>query len=409
MVEVYNDNDISAWSGKRRPGYQAMLQAVERDEVDVIVAWHPDRLHRQMRELVPFIDLVNEHRVTIETVTAGELDLSTPSGRMNARIVGSVAEYESEHKAERIKSKMAQLAAEGRNHGGSRPYGWTEDRIHLDPSEASVVRQMAAMLLEGEPVMAIARQLNAAGFTTATGKPWTGVGVRDALIRDRNAGIRTYRGERAGQGEWEPILDEPTFLQVKAILMDPSRRTTPGRNGKVHLLSALARCGVCGGPIVVARSKPYKGQSKPIYRCRKGHVSRVLDAVDELVSEVVVKRLSRPDARAVLARPEAAGEALRASQEAEVLRGRLTAAAASMAAGVLTLEQLETITRSIREQLDQLEARAAEPDRARVLRPLLDDPRKAWETLSPQRRRAVVEMLMAVTLKQGREIEIVWR
>jgi hypothetical protein len=76
VVEVFCDNDLSAFNPRKtRPAYQDMLDAVRLGKINTIVAWHPDRLHRQTRELVPFIDLINDHGVRIETVTAGPYDL----------------------------------------------------------------------------------------------------------------------------------------------------------------------------------------------------------------------------------------------------------------------------------------------------------------------------------------------
>ena len=89
-------------------------------------------------------------------------------------------------------------------------------------------------------------------------------------------------------------MDEAEWLQVKAILSDPARRTTPGRDGGRHLLSALGRCGVCDGPIVVARSQAVQGQKQADYRCRNGHVIRDQAAVDNLVTHVILARLGMP-------------------------------------------------------------------------------------------------------------------
>ena len=41
---VYTDNDVSAYKGKRRPGYQALIAAVRSGEINAVIAWHPDRL-----------------------------------------------------------------------------------------------------------------------------------------------------------------------------------------------------------------------------------------------------------------------------------------------------------------------------------------------------------------------------
>src|SRR5687768_9114572 len=55
VVGTYPDNDTSAYSGKPRPQYLTLMQAVAEGGVDVIIAWHPDRLHRSPAELESFI------------------------------------------------------------------------------------------------------------------------------------------------------------------------------------------------------------------------------------------------------------------------------------------------------------------------------------------------------------------
>ncbi|GAA4641947.1 recombinase family protein [Gordonia humi] len=52
VLRVEADNDISAYSGKPRPGYERMLAAIESGEANAVIAWHADRLHRRTIELV---------------------------------------------------------------------------------------------------------------------------------------------------------------------------------------------------------------------------------------------------------------------------------------------------------------------------------------------------------------------
>lgn len=420
VVEVFCDNDRSAYSQRKpRPAYQAMLDAVRAGRIDVIVAWHPDRLHRRLRELVPFIDLINEHGVQVETVTAGRYDLSTPTGRMHARIVGSVAEYESEHKAERIRRKLEQNAVDGREHGGSRPYGWSRDRKSIVPEEAAAVREATARILAGESIKSVARALNDAGYRTATGRPWRDVTVRDMLLRPRNAGLRIHHGQVVGRGEWEPIISVEDFHQVEAILKNPARRTNPVGGGRKYLLSTVARCGVCDGPIVAGRSKPYKGKSRVIYRCQYGsHVSRIQERADEVVTKLILCRLSRPDARELLAEPDQVDRAREAAARVAELQDRLKSAAEAYAAGAITLAQLTTINGALRPLLDKAQAEAASPSRAQMLGEIVtQDPREVWKRLKPEQRRAVVDLLMTVRILPTRpgpgfdpaSVEITWK
>ena len=395
VAKVYSDNDISAWSGKVRPAYRTMLTDIESGLIDAVVAYHPDRLYRQVRDLLQFAELANKRNVMVETVTAGDLGLATASGRMQTTILGTLAQYESEHKSERIKRKLLENAAEGRHHGGSRPYGWLNDRVTLDPLEAGVVQEAAAQVLNGESLKSIARGLNEAGYVTVTGRSWHDITVRDMLLRERNAGIRVHHGAPVGPGKWEPIFDLATLLSVKAVLLDPSRRTTPGRDGLVHLLTRLAVCGVCQGRIVVAKAKPYKGRSMPIYRCRVGHVSRVVTTADTYVRDVVLAFLARPDSKRLLAAETDTRKVLLAANDVEALRQRLDEAAAAYAAGVLTLGQLEIVTKALRPQIAAAESAMIDPNRARILRPLLGpDPAAAWVAMQPGQRRLAVGLLV---------------
>lgn len=92
VAEVFADNDLSAYSGKRRPRYRAMLEAIRSGRIGAVLAWHTDRLHRSPIELEEYIAACNEGRdVPTHTVQAGPLDLSSPSGRMVARQLGAVA------------------------------------------------------------------------------------------------------------------------------------------------------------------------------------------------------------------------------------------------------------------------------------------------------------------------------
>lgn len=91
----YKDNDFGASgrmpgstkASKKRPAYDNMVRDIKAGKLDAIAVWDTDRLYRQPRELEDIIDLADLHGVALATVT-GDYDLSTPSGRANARIRG---------------------------------------------------------------------------------------------------------------------------------------------------------------------------------------------------------------------------------------------------------------------------------------------------------------------------------
>ena len=264
---VYVDNDISAYRRKRRPQYMEMLGAIKRGEVDGLIAWHNDRLHRNPRELEDFIDLVEAAGIPVQTVSAGEYDLTTASGRMTARIIGAVARGESEHKAERQKAKHDELRAAGAPAGGARPFGLSPILRRPDgsgyreivPAEAAALRHVAEGIAAGTlSVRGACRWLNARGLRCTLGHEWQPIVLTRALTAE------WVVGKRCGKpAQWPAILDDGTQRLVAALLT--GRRRDPGHPFGRTLLSGIAVCSLCGKKLV---SRP-RSTGRPAYVCAK--------------------------------------------------------------------------------------------------------------------------------------------
>jgi DNA invertase Pin-like site-specific DNA recombinase len=303
VVAEYTDNDISAYSGKRRPGYERLLDAVVAGEADVVVAWHPDRLHRSPRELERFIEAVEAAGVAVATVQAGDIDLSTPTGRMVARIVGATARHESEHKAERIKRKHRELALAGRwTGGGGRPFGYAADRMTVIPEEAELIREAAADILAGSSLRGVVRRWNDRGLVTSADKPWHVGALRRLLTSARVAGWREYAGTWAAPAVWPAILDRATVEQLRSILLDPERRTTRS-SARVNLLPGMIRCGRCGKRMV---GRPRAdGVRRYVCPAPEGCTAAILaEPIEKLVVAAVLDALDGPELAAAVASAE---------------------------------------------------------------------------------------------------------
>ena len=153
------------------------------------------------------------------------------------------------------------------------------------------------------------------------GKAWTTIALRGVLLRERNIGQRVHQGQVVGPGDWEPALDADTYQRVVALLTDPSRRTAPASSAIKYLLTGLARCSVCKGPMRVLTAGK-DGRKSDSYNCQRGyHVRRSREPLEVLVTGLVTARLARPDAAAPLSRSDD-GQTQEATEKAAAVRAR---------------------------------------------------------------------------------------
>src|SRR4051812_4967756 len=121
IAQEYVDNDLSAYSGKRRPAYQQLLTDVAEGLRDAVICYHVDRLTRRPVELEQFVATVDAAGVRQVRFVSGDMDLGTGDGLLIGRIMAAVAANESAAKSRRMRRKWEQNAAPGVPHGGSTP------------------------------------------------------------------------------------------------------------------------------------------------------------------------------------------------------------------------------------------------------------------------------------------------
>lgn len=406
---VYTDNDISAYSGKRRPGYQRMLDDIAAGSVDVVISWHTDRLHRSPSELEDYIAVCNKHSVTTHTVKGGEIDLRTPEGMLRAGLLGQVARYESAHKAERVRRAQEQKAMSGGWLGGLRPFGWqiTSGVPTLDEAEAAIVREAHAHVLAGFSLGSFIQGLTERGITTARGGAWSYATLRQMLLRPRNAGLAEWKGEVVGQSEFPAIVERHIWEATCAVLTDPSRRRS--RTNKVkHLLAGIALC-ECLRPVKSGQIVDRKGVKHMIYRCSEsgaGHVNKRISYVDEHVERMIIFYLAR---EAHGASSGALDPALVESLQTDELahRERLNEAARLFGQGVIDGEQLAEMSKGINASLSEVRKKLAELDEAAAQSERVDMPdidwtdtgaRQTWDDMHIERKRAWIRNRLVIVL-----------
>jgi DNA invertase Pin-like site-specific DNA recombinase len=132
-----------------RPGMDDLLEQLRAGRLERIVVWRLDRLGRTTKGLCQLFDELTERKVDLVSIKDG-FSLSSPAGRLHARILASVAEYETEVRAERVAAGQAVARRNGKKWGGSKK-GW---RWKVSDAQQAAILEMHGA---GKPITAIAR------------------------------------------------------------------------------------------------------------------------------------------------------------------------------------------------------------------------------------------------------------
>ncbi|MDP7305039.1 MAG: recombinase family protein, partial [Pirellulaceae bacterium] len=138
-------------SGKKmdRPGWNKLEDATRAGRVSQVVVWRLDRLGRTASGLTTLFDDLQQRKVNLVSLKDG-LDLSTPAGRLMANVLASVAQYETEVRAERVRAGQAVARARGKRWGGSEP----GKRKKVTRTQTKMIRRMKD---DGETIVDIAK------------------------------------------------------------------------------------------------------------------------------------------------------------------------------------------------------------------------------------------------------------
>lgn len=397
ITAVYRDNDISASSGKRRPGYRQMLEDARSGAFDTILAWHTDRLHRSNLELEEFIPVLEAQDITVQTVREGLLDLSTPSGRMVARILAATARHEAEMTSERIRRKHRELARRGLPAGGGkRPYGYGRDGVTVIEEEAAVIREAAERALADDSLRSICSDLQARGIPSATGRYWTTRVMKNVLTSPRMAGLRSLRGE-VTQAVWPGILDATT-VEALRVRLRPSKDYIHARRPRA-LLTSLLLCGGCGQRMVSKNPKAtVRGYACPVGPDHRGcGISIRADPLERHIEAAAFSEIERSGVLGTLHPQTDTVELQTAADELAASKDRMRELGGLYAAGKLTADAWLTALAPLEGTIHNLEERMAS-SRAALARPQLlgdlSNLRKRYECSPTEVRRFILRLVI---------------
>ena len=270
VVDEYIDRGESATTAKR-PALRAMLDRIQRGDIDFVIVHKIDRLARNRADDVEIVMAIRQAGAQVVSVTEN-ID-ETPSGLLLHGIMSSIAEFYSRNLAAEVMKGTTQKA----KNGGTPyrpPLGYLPDRlivdgrevrtVKLDPERAPLVREAFTLYASGDYSLSeLAAIVEERGLRSRPTRkyPSRPLKAKDLQYLFRNPyfiGQVPYAG-KTYEGRHEPLIDEATFQEVQDLLT--SKRVSGERPWRhFHYLRGSLYCGECGRRLIYSRAKGNGGE-----------------------------------------------------------------------------------------------------------------------------------------------------
>lgn len=276
IVGEFVDRGLSAYKLETvRPGFDSAMEMIRSGKADRLLVWKLDRMTRNARGFMEINGRLEDMGATFQSVKEPWFDTSSPIGLAIVMLMAAMAQMEAEGIQGRALSWHVGRLGSLQPPIGNRPYGYLRplpNTLLPDPIESKLVEEMARRIIKGDSLRAIAREFTDRGIPTAgktvnrkTNAAWSHSTIRSIMLNPTTAGlVEVAKGEFVSSPNWQAIIPEETWREVRAILTDGNRCShieggTDARKLK-HMLPGLMVCGKCGGRMVTvshARGRQY--------------------------------------------------------------------------------------------------------------------------------------------------------
>lgn len=243
----------------KRTEFQRMMEAVKRDEVDILLFARLDRWFRSVADYYKVMEVLQAHNCDWKT-TDEEYDTTTANGRLYINVKLSIAQNEADIDGERIDVVFDSKIAHGTVVSGSVPCGYRvneEKQLEVIPEDAAIV-QDAFNYFE-----ATVSQRGTVKYIRETyGLNWCDATFRRMLQEKLYTGVYD-RGGRYNDNFCPAIITLEQFDRVQ-LLLKRNARTTPA--GRVYIFTSILTCAECGHKLVGRVAGKY---SSYYYRCNQ--------------------------------------------------------------------------------------------------------------------------------------------
>ena len=259
LVEIYQDEGISATTVKKRLGFQKMIADAVDGKIDLILTKSISRFGRNIVDILDNLNVLSALNPPVSVEFETENITYTGDGKNNLLIVllSALAEMESQQKSEAIKAGIRWRMAEGiYKFSVQNTLGFYRDhfgRLVIEPTEARIVEYIYESCLEGGTPSEIAAALTEQGIKSPMGNDsWSAGTVRSILRNEKYCGdalmqktytkdFRTHKSVKNTdlnmyfkENHHTAIIKKEDWLKVQKLL---SERLASPHKAKLRFLS----------------------------------------------------------------------------------------------------------------------------------------------------------------------------
>lgn len=249
IVGVYIDAAKTARKNMhKRSEFQRMIEAVKRDEVDVLLFCRLDRWFRSVADYYKVMEILEAHNCNWVT-SDEEYNTSTANGRLYINVKLSIAQNEADIDGERIGVVFDSKIAHGTVVSGSCPFGYRvneEKRLEVIQEQADIVQDAFNRFENTISQLATVKYIRE---TYAVN--WCIDTFRRMLSEKLYTGVYDRNG-RYNDQFCPPIISNEQFDRVQSLLKRNARSSPSGR---VYIFTSVVKCAECDHNLVGLQTK----------------------------------------------------------------------------------------------------------------------------------------------------------
>ncbi len=256
-----------------REKFAEVLRKIEKQQVNGIIAWHPDRLARNSIDGGKIIYLLDTGKLLDLKFPTSWFE-NTPQGKFMLNIAFGQSKYYVDNLSENVKRGLRQKLRNG-VWPGKATYGYVNNPktrgVDVDAEKLKAIKKAFELFGEGDKTYTdIANFLFKFGLKRRNGKPLHINEIHQILSNRFYVGIMEYNGEYH-EGTHKTIISKELFQKVQQELKFRDRHKKRRYN---FAFMGLMKCGECGATITAeSHKKFYKGTNRTVeyvyYRCTK--------------------------------------------------------------------------------------------------------------------------------------------